>query len=334
MTIDKLPSGSYRIRQMDHGKVYQITTKHKPSKAEAIRLMADKIAKTPRNTTGMTFRNACDAYLASKRNILSPTTYRMYSDTIKIIPEDFLNRNILQITPIMVQSVVNEWAKDKAPKTVKNYASFIMTVFKSVDVEIKQPQLPQMIKKLPYIPSEDDVKAIAEKVMNTDLEIPLSLAIRGLRRSEMVAITPKDIKKTDEGYILTINKAMVQNVDKEWVIKTTKTTDSTRTIPLPADLAEKIIEKGCVFAGKPYEINMELHKVQDALGIPRFSLHKYRHFFASFLSQQGYTDLQISQAGGWKDGSIVLSKNYKHALEMEKAKKAMDEDISRLLVIN
>ena len=334
MTIDKLPSGSFRIRQMDNGKVYQLTVKHKPSKAEAIRLMADKIAKTPKNTPGMTFRTACDAYLASKKNILSPTTYRMYSDTIKIIPDDFLDKNVYQITPIMVQTVVNDWAKDKAPKTVKNYASFIMTVFKSADIDIKQPQLPQMIKKLPYIPSEDDVKAIAEKVIGTDLEIPLSLAIRGLRRSEMVAITPKDIKKTDDGYVLTINKAMVQNVDKEWVIKTTKTTDSTRTIPLPADLAEKIIKQGCVFTGKPYEINMELHKVQDSLGIPRFSLHKYRHFFASFLSQQGYTDLQISQAGGWKDGSIVLSKNYKHALEMEKAKKAMDADISKLFVTN
>ena len=330
MTIDKLPSGSYRIRQMEKGKTYTLTIDHKPTRTEAIRLLADKIEKAPIKTQDMTFENACDAFLDSKKNILSPSTYSLYTTVKSIIPEDFMQRNVYQITPLMVQSIVNTWATDRAPKTVKNYASFVMTVFKSIGVDIKQPQLPQLKKSMPYIPSKEDVQAISNYVKGSDMEIPLELSVRGLRRSQIVALTPKDISKTPEGYMLTIDKAMVRDVNNEWVIKTTKTTDSTRTISIPAELAEKIQEQGFIFGGKPYEINERLKKIQKSLGIPEFSLHKYRHFYASYLSQKGFSDLQIGAGGGWKSGSIVLSKSYKHAMEMEQAKKAMDNDISAL----
>lgn len=36
MKIEKLPSGSYRIRKMYKGKSYQIVTDYKPTQKEAI----------------------------------------------------------------------------------------------------------------------------------------------------------------------------------------------------------------------------------------------------------------------------------------------------------
>ena len=43
MKIEKLPSGSYRIRKMYKGKMYTVITEYKPTQKEAIALMSDKL---------------------------------------------------------------------------------------------------------------------------------------------------------------------------------------------------------------------------------------------------------------------------------------------------
>ncbi len=60
-----------------------------------------------------------------------------------------------------------------------------------------------------------------------------------MRRSEICALTLDDL----DADIIHINKALVQNDSLEWVIKTTKTTSSTRNIVIPVELANKIREK-------------------------------------------------------------------------------------------
>ena len=74
-------------------------------------------------------------------------------------------------------------------------------------------------------------------VEGTDLEIPVLLASSGsLRRSEVSALTQQDV--TDTGVI--VNKALVQNADKEWVIKQPKTAAGYRFVPLPKPIIEKL----------------------------------------------------------------------------------------------
>ena len=43
MRIEKLPSGSYRMRKMYKGKMYTVVTDYKPTRKEAIQLMADQL---------------------------------------------------------------------------------------------------------------------------------------------------------------------------------------------------------------------------------------------------------------------------------------------------
>lgn len=64
-----------------------------------------------------------------------------------------------------------------------------------------------------------------------------------MRRSEICVLRPEDI----DGDIVRISKSMVQNTQKEWVIKTIKTTESTREITIPMDLAEKIRAQGYIY---------------------------------------------------------------------------------------
>ena len=63
MTIEKLPSGNYRIKEMRDGKTYRITVDHKPTKSEASKLIQDKLVGLNNNTP---FEKAADYYIKSK----------------------------------------------------------------------------------------------------------------------------------------------------------------------------------------------------------------------------------------------------------------------------
>ena len=326
MTIEKLPSGSYRIKKMENGKYYTVTVKHKPTEREAILLLSDVIRKQPARND-MTFDDACVAFIESKSNVLSPSTKREYLANRHKVTADFSRKYINQITSLDVQRQVNIWSVDRAPKTVKNYANFVIAVLKSVDVEVKSPKLPQKEKKETYVPSVADIKAVQEQLNGTMYEIPFFLLCLGLRRSELCALTIDDLS----GCVLTINKALVLDENKQWVIKTTKTADSTRTLILPQDIADKIREKGYIYKGHPANLYDNLRRAQDKAGVPHFKLHALRHFFCSYMHDLGYSDKQIQEMGGWADASQVMRNIYKHAMNMDDAKAQMSADISNLL---
>ena len=122
----------------------------------------------------------------------------------------------------------------------------------------------------------------------------------------------------------------MKNNKNEWVIKQTKTEDSTRTIQIPDYLADKIREQGYVYDGFPGMIYKHLIDTQKKLNIEHFSLHKMRHFFCSYMHNLGYTDKQIQEMGGWKS-TETINQIYKHSMEMDKAKKSMSDNFSKLL---
>jgi integrase len=186
--------------------------------------------------------------------------------------------------------------------------------------------LPQLEKKEIYMPSEEDVRRIMAKAKGTPYEVPFVLAIFGLRRSEILAITGDCV----DGNVLTVKSAIVQDDKGEWQRKTTKTVDSTRKLIIPDDIAAKIVENGYAFNMTPRLINAELQKYQKELDIPSFTLHKLRYFFASYMHHKGFTDSQVQEAGGWKTDRI-MKQVYRHAMEMDKAKEAMCADIDSLL---
>ncbi|MBO7326256.1 MAG: hypothetical protein J6U74_01960, partial [Clostridia bacterium] len=149
MTIEQ-HGNKWRIRQWHNKQLYIITVDHKPTKVEAMQLLADKFAHgIPR--ADMTFEDAAKAYIASKDNILSPSTKRGYLGVLKGIPEPLKSARLASLTALSVQTTINDVAALKTAKTVRNYASFIMAVLKSADIDIKSPKLPQKVKAPVYI---------------------------------------------------------------------------------------------------------------------------------------------------------------------------------------
>ena len=324
MTIDLRPSGNYRIREMQDGKTVSITVDHKPKTKEATRLIQKKMTgisdKTP-------FGIAAEKYIDSKTNVLSPSSIRGYRTILKCqIPSDFADIPIERINLPRIQSLINKAANTYSAKTVRNLSGFVMSVCSFYGLDLKSPTLPRKENKEEYIPSQEDIQRILTEVKGTKYEVPFILGTLGLRRSEICALAPEDLN----GNVLFINKALVLNENNEWTLKhITKTDKSTRQIVVPEYVAELIRTNGACPC-TPHSLYWKLQRVQMSLGIHRFPFHKLRHFFASYLHEQGFSDKQIEALGGWKS-DYTLKKIYQHEMEMEKAKNMAADLIGNLI---
>ena len=311
MKIEKLPSGSYRIRKMYRGTTYTVITDYKPTQKEAMQLMAEELNAVQEKKTFQTFKSAAEEYIEERASILSPSTVSSYKGLIRNLSDSFNSTRLSDMTATDVQVEMNRYNVNHSPKSVRDMHGFISAVLR-----INRPglvlstTLPKPEKKKEYIPTDADVKAILTHFKDTEFEIPLLLATFGLRRSEICALTIDDLN----GNTLTINKAFVKGPDKKFVLKATKTTDGTRDIYIPDYLVALIRNQGYIYKGNPDKILVRLHKAQKELGIPSFRLHALRHYYASMAHSLGIPDAYIMEAGGWKSDR-TLKTVYRHALD-------------------
>lgn len=319
MHIEKLSSGTYRVIKQHKGKRYSLTFNHKPTQKEIEEEFRLKLHKEDEDRETITFKEASKQYVDLKRNVLSPATVREYTRTSERLPVWFVDTPINKITQVEMQRVINELASTLTPKTVKDRYSFCVAVIRLFKPDVVfHTTLPQKVDKEPYIPTHDDVKRILDYSKGGRYEIVLQLACYGLRREEICALKVSDV--TNKG-LLTINKAMVQDEDKNWVIKTTKTPESIRTIAIDEELTKQIksLKTEMVFEGYPQTIANYLRRTQDKLGMEHFSLHKLRHYFCSTLAENNVPESDILAMGGWKQSSNVMKEVYRHSnLQREK----------------
>lgn len=325
MSLEKLPSGHYRLRKMVDGKLYTRTFDHKPNQAECEKALVSCLKDKPTLSMSGTVRQCVKGYMESKSNVLSPSTIKGYTSMLKQIDDKFMDIKMEDLTLPMLQNEINRYAQDHSPKSVSNYSGFLTSVARFVGLGIQSPTLPTKERSTAYIPSKNDIKRIVDYFKDTEYEIAILLTLYGLRRSELMALTLDDLS----GNTLTINKAKVEALAGEWITKTTKTTDSTREVIISDELADKIRKQGFIYKRSVGYLRDLLYKAQSDLGIPHFPLHKMRHFFASYMHDQGYSDQQIMSAGGWKTNQVMRSV-YQHALDIQSAKQNMASDIASL----
>lgn len=84
-----------------------------------------------------------------------------------------------------------------------------------------------------------------------------------------------------------------------------------------------IRKQGFAYRGSPCYLSEHLNNVQRELGIPRFSLHKLRHYFASVMSASGVADVDIMALGGWET-DYVMKNVYRHSMIEQEAKRKRD----------
>ena len=316
MTIEK-HGNKWRIRERYKGKLYMVSVDQKPTQREAQRLIDEKIEQydyAPKS--GMTMQGACNAYLALKSNILSPTSIRAYRSIMRNLSETFMYNKLDTITPLDVQKEINDYSVNHTPKTTRNVHGFISAVLATYKPSMSlHTSLPQKVKYEAYTPSEDEVKQVLSEVAGTDYEIAYRLGCYGMRRSEICAIVASDL----DGNFLSITKAKVQDENAEWIIKPIpKTTGSQRTIYIDDKLAGMITESGCAFTHSPDQLNKHLHRLLKRLNIPIFRFHDLRAYYASMAHALGIPDAYIMANGGWTSTNI-LNRVYKRTFSEKQA---------------
>ena len=317
MNIRQLPSGNYQIREMYNGRTYTKTIPYKPNRREAMLILEDVYKKDLPNEKG-TFEYYARKYIDSKYNVLSPSTIDCYTRQLRYCSDTFRKLKLTEIDTFKIQAEINSYALTHSPKSVANLFGFIsavLTVFyPSLNISVT---LPQKVRNEPYIPSEDDVEKVLTSAKNSRYELPLYLASLGLRMSEIIALTDDCYK---DG-VLYIKKAKVSN-GSEYVEKTTKTTNSTRMIALPRYVCDLIEKQGINFDFHPNSFSQWLDRLQKSVGVPHFSPHKMRHYFASKMLT--LTDAKtVQELGGWSS-DYTMKRIYAHSLIADNLDKQRD----------
>lgn len=322
MTIDKLPSGSYRIRFSINGKRKAITIDHEPTKREAKHIVDDYLAdQESKSEYADTFKNLANEYISAKNNVLSPNTKHGYKSCLDRLSQTFVDTQINDIDQLAIQREINRLAAKYSPKTVANTHGFISGIFRMYRPKmILNTTLPQKEKKDFYCPTDDDIKRILEMAKPTRYYVALCLGVMGMRRGEICALTINDL----DGNTLTINKGTYTDENQHHGIKEQpKTTDSTRKIYISDELVERIKKDGCIYDGAESRLWAALQQFQEILSIPHFRFHDLRVYFATYAHLHNIPDKVIQDTAGWKS-DYTMKKIYRKTQETENQKYQKD----------
>lgn len=327
MNIEKLPSGSYRVRKQIDGHRYTMTFETKPTQKEIVQAFQRLNTRSTANHE-LTFMTAAEEYMKIKANVLSSTTIKNYGSILRNLSPAFVSKKVDAITAVDVQREINNYSVGRSPKTVKN-ASGLITVVMGLyapDTQLKT-KLPQNIPHEEYIPTKEDIEKVLAYAKGSEYELALKLACFGLRKGELLAITPADVKDN----AVTIDKALAITEDGSYDVKTTKTESGVRTVVIGKELADEIKKRGCVYEGFPGNILRYLHRAQDAVGVPRFKLHAFRHYYVSMCHAMGIPDVYIIKSIGHRTDT-TLKRVYRHELaeETKKIQADVEQKISQM----
>lgn len=325
-TFKKLKSGNWNLYKYDYtdetGKRhYKSFTA--PTKAE-IRRMVSKWtdSRTKRPAAVLVLSDAAQGYFDLKASVLSPSTLRGY----KGIKKNYIDGHTIGRTPVnklnsqIVQAWVSWIAAKHSPKTIRNAYGLLTAV---MDVYAPDTRLaitlPQKAKQTLRCPNESDIQAVLAEIRaakDKNLEIAVLLgAFVPARRSEIAALTYADI----DGTTININKAMVHDAANNWIVKATKTTDSTRSVEVPAFVTDLIgTGTGRVVPLTPDYITNKFHDYVMASGVEPFRFHDLRHYGASILLTI-MSSRYVQDRGGWSS-PYTMNRVYNNVIDLEKAR--------------
>lgn len=293
----QLPSGKWFIEmQMDGQRHYITEDTEAKCRAVAVALKSGLIEekkKGPRTTVGQEI----DSYIESRSNVLSPSTIAGYKNIRQQTFQSIMSLRPDDLTDTRMQSAVNQEAKTFSPKTIKNAVGLIGAALgrKFTVTVAAQPS------KAPNTYSSEDIRKLLAAIDGKgEIECAVLLAMwLSLRRSEILALKWEDIGDTS----ITVKAARVYDENHQLVEKTTKTQKSTRVIPCPAYILDRINalprSREYVFTHGTHYFWESLTNICERNGLPHIYLHGLRHTNASVMGLLGIDNKYAMKRGGW-----------------------------------
>lgn len=268
-----------------------------------------------------TLAQALDDYIASRSNVLSPSTLRGYQAYRRTRFQPYMDK---PIDKIQWQKAVNDEARICSPKTVKNAWGLVSSALteQGITVTVRLPaQIPHEKQWL----TPDEIPAFLDAIRGKDWEVGPLLALSSLRRSEIYGLDWTDIDLDKK--VIHVRSSVVLGDDARPVKRSqNKTASSTRDVPifLPRlyDVLQAAEDKtGVVVPGNIGTLRKRIQSACVKAGLPDVGVHGLRHSFASLCYSLGVSELGAMQIGGWSDYQ-TMRKIYTHLSQSDRQKSA------------
>ncbi len=272
----------------------------------------------------MTIYQAIASYIDLRTNVLSPSTKREYSNTLKWYFGDIGKIPLSEVNNQIIQKWINDLSYERSPKTVKNIWSLLhATLAEYTPDNHYRVHIPKKRRTRITIPSEQEVSTLIHTCESEDLRIAIILAsCMGLRRSEICALKWSDIKKDK---YLVIDKAAVMNDQYKIIIKEPKTLSSDRILEIPPQVNKYLSYVRLTRSPRPDSLLVHFrpdqlthifckHKKNHGVDC-RF--HDLRHYYASVLVALNIPDLYAMEMMGHSTPGM-LKKVYQHIMDFKK----------------
>lgn len=214
------------------------------------------------------------------------------------------------LTQERVQRSINSMAKSKSPKTVHNAHGLLTATLAEYYPDLHlHTTLPQKQRTDIVVPSEEDIQAIAVAVRGKSVELPVLLAMwLGLRMSEIRGLTWDCIGD---------NMIHIKQAKVDEGLKTTKTYNSNRILPLPPYI-KKLIDAqphngDFVVPDSRRAINSRFDYYIKKAGIKHYRFHDLRHVNASVMLALNVPDKYAMRRMGHATNNM-LKAVYQHTM--------------------
>lgn len=319
VSIARLPSGNFRkeiqigvnssgkpIRKSFSGKT-ELEVLQKIEDFKNGRAVDDKI----------TVSKAICNYIEAKRGTLQESTLHGYECIYRSCLQSLMNKDVHQLLPVDVQKAISEDAQQgKSYKTIKNAFGLLKAAlsYHNAPLASHNYSFPEKKKRKDDLPE----LAVVLKIINgSSVELPalLSLWCGGMRISEVRGLQYRDIIDKDGKKYICIERSNVNIGNSYDCLKCTKTEASTRLVPLPNFLYDKIMAKphnndsDFIIDGSYRAVSGRFKRLMKANGINGFTFHGLRKLFATSMNALGVPKETLQLLGGWSN-SIVLDSIY------------------------
>lgn len=298
-------SGRWRAQLMLDGKRVSVTADTEQEyyiKARAIKAgLIEARGQAPKMTVGA----AVDEYIASKDKVLSPSTIRAYKSYRKNRFPKLMDKDIR--SGINWQKAVNDEAGKVGSKTLSNAWHLILAALDAQDLdELPEVTLPRVVKaNRPWLDYEQ-IQDFLEAVKGKDCELPALLALHGLRRSELLALTADKVDLSKR----TIRVEGAAVIDETGALvekKQNKTQSSRRVVHIVIPRLEELLKgkTGKLVTTKPNTSYVQINRICEEAGLPKVGVHGLRHSFASLAYHLDWSEAATMREGGWSNSKTV-----------------------------
>lgn len=264
--------------------------------------------------------DAMDIYIASKSNVLSPSTIRAYKSLREHRFQNCMDWD-LNDSSLNWQMAVNFEAADVLPQTLGNAWHLIATVFKFHGLQPPKVTLPKKIKTGRPFLRYDEIPKFLEAVKGKDVELGALLALNSLRLSEIIALKPTDI--SPDGKTVSVHASRVLNSNNELVYReVNKTISSTRLVRVVVPRLQELLVQAAqssdeyIFDWTSKKTHDHINRICRRAGLPEVGVHGLRHSFASLGYHLNWKKKSTMDVGGWSNSQIVDSV-YTHNADLE-----------------